>query len=60
MQKYAIYMQKYVTNPLVWTLSENMQKYAQYMQLYAKYVDMKYICKICTPHFADGGGHSAF
>ena len=24
------------------------------MQIYAKYVDMKFICKICISHFADG------
>ena len=30
-----------------------MQKYAKNMQLYARYANMIFICKICTPHFAD-------
>jgi hypothetical protein len=53
MQKYAIFMQRNITTPPVWILSENMQKHAQYVQLYAKYVGMIFKCKICTPHFAD-------
>ena len=31
-------------------ICKNMQK----MQLYARYANMIFICKICTPHFADG------
>ena len=31
-----------------------MQKYAKNMHEHAKYVRMKFICIICTSHFADG------
>ena len=30
-----------------------MQKYAKNMHVYAKYVSMKFICILCTSHFAD-------
>ena len=30
-----------------------MQKYAKNMHVYAKYVSMKFMCIICTSHFAD-------
>ena len=33
--------------------------YAKICKKYAKYVSMKFICIICTPHFADGD-ESAF
>ena len=36
-------------------ICKNMQK----MQLYARYANMIFICKICTPHFAYGGGRVA-
>ena len=36
-------------------ICKNMQK----MQLYARYANMIFICKICTPHLADGGGRVA-
>ena len=60
MQKYAQNMQLICSAPWLCLLCENMQKYAKNMQLYARYANMIFICKICTPHFADGPapGHS--
>ena len=54
MQKYAQNMQLICSAPWLCLLCENMQKYAKNMQLYARYANMIFICKICTPHFADG------
>ena len=53
MQKYAKNMQLICSAPWLCLLCENMQKYAKNMQLYARYANMIFICKICTPHFAD-------
>ena len=47
MHIYAKNMQKYA--------KLNMQKYAKNMHKYAKYVSMKFICILCTSHFADDG-----
>ena len=52
--KYAKNMQKYAVTAYVFLLCNHMHLYAKNMQIYVKYVSMKYICKICTPHFADG------
>ena len=53
MHKICINMQKYAVTPLVFILCIHMHLYSQNMEIYAKYVSMKFICKICTPHFAD-------
>ena len=45
-------MHKICSDPM-FLLCIHMHLYAQNMQIYVKYVIMKFICKICTPHFAD-------
>ena len=62
MQKCAKTMQKLCTNMHKYARPRNIEKHAKYvqkmcknMQTYAKYAIEDFICRICTPHFADAG-----
>ena len=48
-KKYASNMQRPMIMPPMWKYG----KICKNMQLYARYANMIFICKICTPHFAD-------
>ena len=54
MHKICKNMQKYAVTSEVFLLCIHLLLYARNMQIYVKYLSMKFICKICTPHFADG------
>jgi hypothetical protein len=59
--KYAEYVIKYAKYVMSTEYDMCSRKYAKYAikyAKYAKYVILKKICRICTPHFADGRGCS--
>ena len=54
MQKYAKKICKKYANICICPMSlPQLHIYAKICKKYAKYVSMKFICIICTPHFAD-------
>ena len=59
-QKYAQYakrMQIYANICICPMSLPQLHIYAKICKKYAKYASMKFICIICTPHFADDGNY---
>ena len=53
-KKYAEICKKYANICICPMSLPQLHIYAKICKKYAKYVSMKFICIICTPHFADG------
>ena len=52
-KKYAEICKKYANICICPMSLPQLHIYAKICKKYAKYVSMKFICIICTPHFAD-------
>ena len=52
-KKYAQICKKYANICICPVSLPQLHIYAKICKKYAKYVSMKFICIICTPHFAD-------
>ena len=57
-KKYAEICKKYANICMCPMSLPQLHIYAKICKKYAKYASMKFICIICTPHFADGTVHT--